>query len=81
MNEFLLPLLVKTWLGGNREFIAIGCEIIEGNGSRVAFKLNTVRADFHRPHPSKEAKPYQIRDARMFLTILGFAPEKKEEES
>lgn len=38
-------------------FVALGCEIIEGGGSRVAFKRDGLRADFHRPHPGKEAKP------------------------
>ena len=70
-----------AWRDIEHLFIALGCEIIEGNGSRVAFKFNTTRADFHRPHPNKEAKPYQIRDARVFLTVLGFAPEIKEEVS
>jgi hypothetical protein len=36
-------------------FIALGCEIVEGNGSRVTFRLNGERADFHRPHPSSTA--------------------------
>ncbi len=26
---------------------------------------------FHRPHPRKEAKPYQVRDARKFLEQIG----------
>lgn len=55
-------------------FIAIGCEIIEGDGSRVAFKRDGLRADFHRPHPGKEAKPYQVRLAREFLQSLGVKP-------
>ena len=52
-------------------FIAIGADIIEGNGSRVRFHKNGVIATFHRPHPKKEAKPYQVRDARVFLKQLG----------
>ncbi len=55
-------------------FIALGAEIIEGNGSRVRFVLNKVVASFHRPHPSKEAKPYQVRDARNFLEQAGVTP-------
>ena len=51
-------------------FLAIGCELIEGSGSRVGFKFRGLRADFHRPHPGKEAKPYQVRAAREFLTRL-----------
>jgi hypothetical protein len=54
--------------------IAIGCQVIEGNGSRVRFEKNGVIATFHRPHPSKEAKPYQVRDAREFLISIGVKP-------
>ena len=51
--------------------VAIGCSVIEGNGSRVRFEKDGVIAAFHRPHPAKEAKPYQVRDARHFLVTLG----------
>ncbi len=51
--------------------IALGSEVIEGRGSRVRFVLNGVVTSFHRPHPAKEAKPYQIRDARSFLEQVG----------
>jgi hypothetical protein len=53
---------------------AIGCELLEGRGSRIAFLRDGLRADFHRPHPGKEAKPYQVRNAREFLTKLGIEP-------
>ena len=52
-------------------FVALGASIIEGDGSRVRFVLNGVVGSFHRPHPSKEAKPYQVRDARDFLELAG----------
>lgn len=55
-------------------FIALGAEIIEGAGSRVRFVLNGVIVAFHRPHPAKEAKPYQVRDARTFLENAGVKP-------
>ncbi len=55
-------------------FIAVGCELIEGSGSRVAFKMHGLRVDFHRPHPRKEAKPYQVRAAREFLEKLEIKP-------
>ena len=51
--------------------VAIGCKVIEGNGSRVRFEKNGLIATFHRPHPAKEAKPYQVRDARQFIESLG----------
>ncbi len=55
-------------------FGAIGCETIEGNGSRVRFSKNGSVATFHRPHPAKEAKRYQVRDARDYLIQLGVKP-------
>ncbi len=55
-------------------FTAIGTQIIEGAGSRVRFELNGVIGTFHRPHPQKEAKPYQVRDARLFLEKVGVLP-------
>jgi len=54
--------------------LAVGCELIEGQGSRIAFKRGDLRADFHRPHPGKEAKPYQVRAAREFLKKLEVTP-------
>lgn len=54
--------------------VAVGCQVIEGNGSRVRFERNGIVASFHRPHPAKEAKPYQVRDARQFLENLGVKP-------
>jgi hypothetical protein len=55
-------------------FVACCATVIEGNGSRVRFELNGVVASFHRPHPEKEAKPYQVRDAREFLIKAGVNP-------
>ena len=54
--------------------VALGCELIEGSGSRVAFKKGELRADFHRPHPGNEAKPYQVRAVREFLRKLDIRP-------
>lgn len=55
-------------------FGAAGAKTVEGNGSRVRFELNGVIATFHQPHPDKEAKPYQVRDARAFLEQAGVTP-------
>lgn len=55
-------------------FAALGAKTIEGSGSRVRFELNGVVATFHRPHPDKGAKPYQVRDARAFLEHAGVTP-------
>lgn len=55
-------------------FMALGAQCIEGSGSRVRFVLKDVVGTFHRPHPDKEAKPYQVRDARTFLEQAGVKP-------
>lgn len=55
-------------------FIALGANVIEGRGSRVRFVLNNVIGTFHRPHPSKEAKLYQILEAKDFLEAAGVKP-------
>jgi len=48
-------------------FVALKAEVIEGNGSRVSFIINNEKGDFHRPHPGKEAKRYQVKNAKEFL--------------
>lgn len=53
---------------------AAGCKVVEGSGSRVRFEFDGVIGTFHRPHPAKEAKRYQIRLAREFLTKIGVRP-------
>lgn len=54
--------------------LAAGAVLVEGSGSRVKFRKGTLVAAFHRPHPAKEAKPYQVRDAREFLVKIGVMP-------
>ena len=72
---FINPVLRNIeWRRIESLLIALGCELIEGSGSRVAFKKGELRADFHRPHPGNEAKPYQVRAAREFLRKLEIAP-------
>ncbi len=55
-------------------FLALDARLIEGSGSRVRFELKGVVATFHRLHPQKEAKPYQVKDARDFLEKVGVKP-------
>ncbi|TKD46659.1 type II toxin-antitoxin system HicA family toxin [Azotobacter chroococcum] len=62
------------WVRIESLFVAAGAKVVEGNGSRVRFELNGVIATFHRPHPDKEAKPYQVRDAKDFLEKAGITP-------
>ncbi|MBZ0092329.1 MAG: type II toxin-antitoxin system HicA family toxin [Sulfuricellaceae bacterium] len=72
---FAIPVARKLeWRRIEALFVALGCELIEGEGSRVAFRKGVERADFHRPHPGKEAKPYQVRVAREYLERLGVKP-------
>jgi hypothetical protein len=54
--------------------IAVGCELVEGSGSRVRFVKDGMVETFHRPHPEKEAKRYQVRAARAYLVRLGVTP-------
>ena len=63
-----------AWSNIESLFRAVGARAIKGRGSRVRFELNGVIATFHRPHPRKEAKPYQVRDARRFLEQAGVKP-------
>ena len=55
-------------------FVALGADIVEGSGSRITILLQGRRADFHRPHPGKEALRYQIRAVREFLEKAGVKP-------
>ena len=55
-------------------FMALGATKVEGRGSSVVFKLQGEPVTFHRPHPRKEARQYQIRRARFFLEKVGITP-------
>ena len=65
---------VMDWADIEALFVALGAEIVEGAGSAVRFVLNGKIGRFHRPHPRKEALPYQLRDARDFLLAAGVEP-------
>lgn len=54
--------------------LVLGAEKIEGNGSAVTFLLQGRRADFHRPHPQKEALRYRVKAVREWLTHAGITP-------
>jgi hypothetical protein len=62
------------WAAIEALLLAAGCELVEGAGSRVRFVCGMHVASFHRPHPAKEAKRYQVRDAREFLVRIGVTP-------
>lgn len=66
--------MTQAWRRIDALLLALGAQVIEGHGSRVKFILNGELASFHRAHPDKEAKPYQVRDVRAFLTHAGIKP-------
>lgn len=67
---------VKTldWKDLEALFIALGAEVIEGDGSRVRFVLNGKVIRFHRPHKPKTARAYQVDLAREFFENMGIEP-------
>ena len=62
------------WRAIESLLVAVGCQTFEASGSRAHFECRGVIAMFHRPHPAKEAKRYQVRDAREFLQKIGITP-------
>lgn len=63
-----------AWADIESLLMAVGAEVVEGRGSRVRFEKDGVSAFFHRPHPEKEAKKYQVSLAREFLIKIGVKP-------
>lgn len=55
-------------------FMALGAIKEELRGSAVNFELRGKTVTFHRPHPRKEARRYQIRRARKFLEKVEITP-------
>ena len=53
---------------------ALGCEIIEGSGSRIAVVSGDLKATFHRPHPGREALRYRVSAVRDFPKAIGVRP-------
>lgn len=62
------------WTDIESLLLAVGARLIEGRGSRVRFEMGGEVATFHRPHPAKESKRYQVREARDFLERIGVTP-------
>ena len=63
-----------AWAAIEGLLVAVGAKLIEGRGSRVRFEKDGEVETFHRPHPTKEAKRYQIRAVRAFLERIGVTP-------
>lgn len=53
---------------------ALGGSVSEREGSRVSIELNGEQWRCHRPHPGKEAKRYQVEEARELLERVGMRP-------
>ena len=73
-----LAFLMADPVNGNIEWarieallVALGCRVIEGPGSAVTFEHNGRKANFHRPHPRKEALRYRVLAALEFLERIG----------
>ena len=73
-----LEALLADPINGNIEWarieallVALGCRVIEGPGSAVTFEHNGRKANFHRPHPAKEALRYRVKAVREFVEKIG----------
>ena len=54
--------------------IALGATVTERAGSRVRITIGDEQWHCHRPHPGKEARRYQVEEARELLERLGINP-------
>ena len=54
--------------------VALGGAVTEREGSRVKISLLGENWHCHRPHPGKEAKRYQVEEARELLERAGVKP-------
>lgn len=54
--------------------VALGGTITERDGSRVKIALRGEQWHCHRPYPGKEAKRYQVEEARELLGRVGVKP-------
>ena len=62
------------WVRIETLLVALGCQVIEGPGSAVTFEHEGRRANFHRPHPGKEALRYRVKAVREYLEKIGVQP-------
>lgn len=79
-RKTLLSLFTKPTLAGIRFsdiedlIVALGGQVREGSGSRVALCLGGAVKHAHRPHPGNEAKKYQVEEIRAWLEQQGVTP-------
>jgi hypothetical protein len=62
------------WASIEALLIALGCRVVEGQGSAVTFEWQGRRATFHRPHPGKDALRYRVKATREFLEYMRIKP-------
>jgi hypothetical protein len=54
--------------------LALGGQVLEREGSRVKIVLRGECWRCHRPHPGKEARKYQVEEARELFERVGIKP-------
>lgn len=59
------------WVRIEALLVVLECRVIEGPGSAVTFEHKGRKANFHRPHPGKEALRYRVKAVREFLEKIG----------
>lgn len=64
------------WNDIEKLMLSLGAKVREGKGSAGVFIFNNKIFPFHRPHPQKEAKKYQVEALRKFLVNQGVHCEK-----
>ena len=60
-----------AWIDVENLLCALGAEMSEGAGSRLAFDLNEITLVVHRPHPRKEVDRGAVKSIRRFLETAG----------
>lgn len=60
-----------VWSDIEKLMLSLGAKVKEGKGSAGVFIYKGAIFPFHRPHPQKEAKKYQVEDLRRFLINKG----------
>ena len=55
-------------------FVALGGSVLEREGSRVRISFGDEHWHCHRPHPGKEARRYQVEEARELSQRLEIKP-------
>ena len=72
---FLKPTLASIVFSDIESLVkALGGAIQEREGSRVSVVLMGEEWRCHRPHPGKEAKRYQVEQARDLMDRVGVSP-------